>query len=92
MNPFDKILKDWTIDQIIEQLSKENRIEDMELVRKFKDVGYRGMNGGNIQILDEPRTEMTMIGCIMREFGWLAPDTTYLTRHQFEKLCKWSKP
>ena len=94
MTNLPRCFREWSNTQIIEELAKEKRQQDIELWHKFINAGphaFDAMQGGNVQLLDEPLTEYTRICKLLREFGRMAPDVFYLTRAQFEDVCCWEK-
>jgi len=89
-----RCFKEWSNTQIIKELAKEQRKEDIELFHKFINAqgnSFDVLQGGNVQLLDEPFTEFTRLCNLLREFGRCAPDIYYFTRAQFEDVSYWSE-
>jgi len=86
-----RCLRDWSNTQIIEELAKEKRREDIEVFHKFinSPKGFDALQGGNVQLLGEPLTEFVRVYRVLLEFGRLAPEVHYLTIQQWEDIKLW---
>lgn len=78
----------WSNEQILETLRSESRTDDSALFKKFIDVGWRGLAGGNVFFTDgskesqqrNAKNETCMCHRLCLEFGLLAVDIYYLPR------------
>lgn len=81
-----RCLADWTDDEIKEALEKEGRAKELTLFNKFLNVGYKGLQGGNVVVYGEPESEFAQVSHLQREFGRIASDIFYLDKDTWELI------
>jgi hypothetical protein len=94
---FPDLAKEWSKDQILDDLKNKGKTADIELFRKLLDVGWKGLKGGNVIYFPEMSEEDIKANCeneyaaaiqLVKHYSWMTPDLFYIPRTHFKDIIK----